>query len=70
MYAYTPVRGKCVYWREAANMDDEYDITVKKPDKRVEGSCFVEGDLWRFTVSTAPKDCPNYLSCRYYIKST
>ena len=70
MDAYTPVKGKCIYWREAMNIEDEHDITVKKPDKRVNCSCFVEGYYWYFTVGTTPSDCPRRRQCRYYIKTS
>ena len=70
MDAYAPVKGKCTYWREALNVEDEFDVTVKRPDKRVECSCFVEGHRWSHTVSTIPADCPKKLQCRYYIRAT
>jgi hypothetical protein len=70
MDAYAPVKGKCVLWREAMNVEDEHDVTIKKPQKRVECSCFVEGHFWHYTVETIPNDCPDWRKCRYYIKST
>ena len=70
MDAYTPVKGKCLYWREAIDIEDKHDATVKKPDKRVNCSCFAEGYFWHFVAATIPVDCPLSRRCRYYIKST
>ncbi len=67
--AYAPVKGKCTFWREKASIEDEFDTSVKADDKRVECSCFVEGDLWHRTRSTVPSDCPRARSCRYYVKN-
>ncbi len=67
---YAPVRGKCIYWREALNGEDEFNLRIKSENKRVECSCFVLGDLWHVTVSTVPSDCPEHRRCRYYIKGT
>ena len=68
MSGYAPVRGKCGYWREAPSEDDRWDTSIKAKDRRVECSCFVEGQRWSFTASTVPADCPEYLRCRYYVK--
>jgi hypothetical protein len=65
---YSPIRGKCNYWRERPHEDDRWDMTVKAPDKRIECSCFVEGKVWYATASTIPPDCPERFHCRYYIK--
>lgn len=65
---YAPIQGKCLYWREHPNDDDLFDYRVKKEDKRVDCSCFIEGQGWQATASTVPRDCPNALHCRYYIK--
>jgi hypothetical protein len=67
--AYAPIRGKCRFWREIPNVDDEYDTSVKPERKRVDCSCFVDGYLWMVTRSTIPDDCPNKWTCRYYIKT-
>ncbi|PKQ21161.1 MAG: hypothetical protein CVT66_01525 [Actinobacteria bacterium HGW-Actinobacteria-6] len=69
MDAFSPIRGKCMYWRQQANLDDAYDMSVKKEDKRVTCTCFVEGDMWSMKMKEIPSDCPNRRSCRYYIKS-
>jgi hypothetical protein len=66
---YAPIRKKCNYWRERRNEDDIWDSRLKKADRRVECSCFVEGRLWQATASTIPADCPQRLQCRYYIKN-
>jgi hypothetical protein len=65
---YAPIRGKCTFWRERAVEDDRFDTRLKKGDKRVECSCFVEGDQWVHTADEVPSDCPSARHCRYYIK--
>lgn len=70
MDAYAPVPGKCKWWREQANEDDKFDVRLKRGDKRVTCSCFVEGHYWISKASEVPADCPNARSCRYYIKHT
>lgn len=65
---FSPIRGKCTYWRERANDDDQWDTRIKRDDRRVDCSCFVEGKIWTCTASTIPSDCPDRRSCRYYIK--
>ncbi len=67
---YAPVKGKCVYWRERLNEEDRWDVRLREDEKRVECSCFVEGDIWSVTTSTIPNDCPNRWHCRYYIRGT
>jgi hypothetical protein len=69
MDAYAPIKGKCTYWREKLNVDDEWDTRVKKAERRVDCTCFVEGRGWVVTVATIPSDCPARLTCRYYIKN-
>lgn len=64
-----PTKGKCFFWRETANVDDEYDSRIKREQKRVDCACFVEGDVWRFKNLELPADCPDSRRCRYYIKS-
>lgn len=65
---FSPIVGKCNYWRERPNEDDRWDTSVKAPDKRVECSCFIEGKVWYATASDIPGDCPDRFHCRYYIK--
>ena len=67
MSEYAPIRGKCFYWREAMHGDDMYDVRVKKGQRRVVASCFVEGNTWTFTESDIPADCPHARQCRYFI---
>ena len=64
----TQIRGKCLYWRERMDDGDRWDPDVKPRDKRVLGSCFVEGKLWPVTVATLPEDCPERDHCRYHIQ--
>jgi hypothetical protein len=65
---YSPVRGKCVWWREVPNAEDLYDLNVKEPDKRVDCSCFMEGYRWTFRTAEIPPECPTHRNCRYYVK--
>lgn len=66
---YAPVKGKCTWWRESVNEDDEYDTRVKRLDKRVQCMCMVEGKGWTFTQAEVPADCPESRTCRYHIKN-
>lgn len=66
----TQVRGKCQFWRERLNEDDRWDPQVKPAKRRVDCSCFVEGDCWESTIATLPSDCPQKLRCRYYMESS
>lgn len=68
MDAYSPVRGKCVWWREVPNTEDVWDLNVKPADKRMECSCFVEGYRWTFITVELPADCPKANNCRYFVK--
>lgn len=65
---YTPIRGKCTWWREALNDDDEHDNRIRARDKRVSCMCTVEGRGWTFVSAEVPSDCPDSTRCRYYIK--
>lgn len=68
--AYSPIKGKCTWWREMPLQDDIYDVRLKDDEKRVNCSCFTEGKGWVFTRAELPGDCPDNRSCRYYIKHT
>ena len=68
--AYSPIKGKCNWWREEADEQDSHDPTLKDAQRKVNCSCFVEGDRWSFAASEVPKDCPTSRSCRYYIKNS
>ena len=63
-----PIRGKCTWWREVPHAEDQYDVRLKKDEKRVNCSCFVEGKGWQFTAVEVPGDCPDFRHCRYYTK--
>lgn len=65
---YSPIRGKCTWWRERAVDEDIWDSRIREDAKRVTCSCFVEGNYWTFTRGEVPSDCPNQRACRYYIK--
>jgi hypothetical protein len=64
---FSPVRGKCHFWREQLDADDVYNTRVKKGDRRVRCSCFIEGRGWTYTIDTLAVDCPDRYHCRYYI---
>jgi hypothetical protein len=66
---YTPIRGKCFYWREKLMDEDRFDRHLKKSEWRVECTCFVEGNMWRYTVDTVPSNCSLHRHCRYYIST-
>lgn len=65
---YTPVRGKCTWWREISVEEDIYDVRLKDEERRVHCSCFVEGKMWSFVRAEIPAECPDNKHCRYYIK--
>lgn len=69
MDAFSPIRGKCRFWREQADIDDVYDTSLKKEDKRVVCTCFIEGDMWSMPTKDVPADCPKQYKCRYYVKA-
>ena len=69
MDAYSPVKGKCLWWREIPNEEDKYDVRLKPHEKRIYCSCFVEGKGWTVTQGEVPPDCPDQRPCRYYIKN-
>lgn len=66
--AYTPIRGKCTWWREQPSEDDRWDMRIKDDMKRVHCTCFVEGKGWTFVKCEVPSDCPDGRHCRYYIR--
>ncbi|MDA3936350.1 MAG: hypothetical protein PF636_05725 [Actinomycetota bacterium] len=68
MDPYTPIKGKCNWWRENLMEDDRYDTSIKDDDKRVACSCFVEGFFWEYRAADVPSNCPQNRSCRYYIR--
>jgi len=68
MDEYAPIRGKCKWWRERMNEDDRHDPRLKAGQRRVECTCFVEGDYWTYTADEIPSECPESRACRYYIK--
>jgi hypothetical protein len=68
MDPYSPIRGKCVWWREVPNPEDTHNVNVKPPDKRVDCSCFVEGYRWDVITAEIPSECPRSRECRYYVR--
>jgi len=69
MDQYSPVRGKCTWWREVPRDEDRYDVTLKPEQRRILCTCFIEGYRWDFVGAEIPAECPNFTRCRYYIKS-
>lgn len=67
MNYYTPLKGKCLWWREFLNEEDRFDRDLPKSAKRVQCVCFVEGGSWQFAAKDVPRDCPVSRSCRYHI---
>lgn len=67
---YAPIRGKCMWWREVPNETDVHDRMLKASDKRVDCTCFVEGNAWTYKECEVPAECPQSRYCRYYIKGT
>ena len=67
--AFSPVKGKCLWWREIPNDEDTYGVRLKEHEKRVYCSCFVEGKGWTVSRGEVPEDCPDARMCRYYIKN-
>ena len=68
MEPFEAIRGKCVWWREVPNSEDQYDSTLKADGKRIDCSCFVEGYRWSFVPLELPVECPRNRGCRYYVK--
>jgi len=66
--SFTPIRGKCMWWREAPVDEDVYDVMLREDQKRMNCSCFVEGKAWTHTRGDVPADCPENKHCRYYIR--
>lgn len=66
--AFTPIKGKCTWWRESAIDEDTWDARIKDAEKRVQCSCFVEGLGWTYAKAELPDDCPDRRRCRYYIR--
>ena len=69
MDEFAPIKGKCQFWREQMNLDDRYMTSIKKEEKRVTCTCFVEGDMWVMKAREVPGDCPKRYACRYYIRA-
>ena len=69
MDPFSPVRGKCTWWREVPYDEDLYDVTLKPDERRIKCSCFVEGYRWDLPLAEVPHECPRANNCRYYIKT-
>lgn len=67
MSVFAPTPGKCNYWRETLNDEDQHDVHLKKGERRVNCTCFIEGESWEFIEREVPSDCPNKRKCRYYV---
>ncbi len=66
--AYTPVKGKCTWWRETPVEEDIWDRRIKDEERRINCSCFVEGRVWTYPRAEVPIDCPENKHCRYHIR--
>lgn len=66
--AYSPIKGKCTWWRELPVDEDRWSVRLKDDEKRVSCSCFVEGKGWTFAHGDLPADCPDARHCRYHIR--
>ncbi len=66
--AYSPIRGKCTWWREQEVEEDIWDVRLRESEKRVRCWCFVEGFVWTVNRTEVPENCPDNLHCRYYIR--
>lgn len=67
---YSPIKGKCTWWRERPVDEDIWDMSIAEDRKRITCSCFVEGQYWVHPRGELPADCPQARTCRYYIKHT
>jgi hypothetical protein len=65
---FSPLKGKCTWWRERAVEDDIWDTRLKPAQKRIDCFCFVEGKGWKYPTADVPADCPDERHCRYYIR--
>jgi len=68
--AYTPIKSKCLWWREMLDAEEQYNTRIKPEDVRVHCTCFVEGYVWTIRKAEVPANCPNSRTCRYYILHT
>lgn len=66
--AYTPIKGKCMWWREALDEEERWDTRIKPEDMTVRCFCFIEGRAWAHKRCEVPADCPESRRCRYYIR--
>lgn len=66
--AYTPIKGKCTWWRERPVDEDVYDVMLSEEQKRIACTCFIEGRGWTLQRGEVPSDCPENRHCRYYIR--
>jgi len=68
MDEYSPIKSKCVWWRESPDVEERYNPTIKPENVKVHCSCFLEGYVWTARRKEVLADCPNSRHCRYYIK--
>jgi hypothetical protein len=67
---YTPIAGKCTWWRERPLDEDIWAYRLNEEQKRVTCSCFVEGYVWTVERADIPLDCERSRMCKYYIRHT
>jgi hypothetical protein len=68
MDGFTPIKGKCTWWRETLDAEERHNRSIKPEDVTVRCVCFVEGHYWSHRRADVPEDCPECRRCRYYIK--
>lgn len=66
--AFSPIPGKCTWWREQIVEEDVWDVRLPEHEKRIRCWCFVEGKAWTSTRGDVPAECPDSRHCRYYIR--
>ena len=67
MDPFSPIKGKCTWWRQVMVDEDLHDLMIKPENKRVRCTCFVEGLVWLHEAADVPKQCPEAQHCRYFI---
>lgn len=65
---FTPISGKCTWWRERAVEEDVWSPRLRAEEKRVNCSCFLEGYVWTVQRQEIASECPRNRMCKYYIR--
>lgn len=67
MDPFSPIKGKCTWWRQSMVEEDVHDLMLKPENKRIRCTCFVEGFVWTHETADVPAQCPEAQHCRYFI---